>query len=1380
MGGLGVMLTALAIAQAESPFLSVSVVLPFYSFLRTDSSPSYNISHFAEIRVPIAGNRGKTPKLVGCVVSLLRWEYESATDFLNPPSLSRNGNGDRTETTRRSIDIYLIGPGDQKPFNIAFKAKDAGDVYSAYKPLKQEWKDLWFAKASAELLTFLGYDGSRPYQNPIDTEAADDDEEGWELELQDANGDDDATVFVTSRTAGVDVVHLHGATNAMVGYFLRETERVERYDRTTTPAIVYTLHDSLDEVEYSNLVSNSLAFLDSPLLAPRFLEEMSDYIIEDRQLFASAVGIDVADAVTFVSRAIAQDIVEGRFRFALRDLVMPSIARKAKDGRFVGITNGLDFTDQAKNPFTSPVLVERGLAFPRVGTNVTDSSTFPSSPSPYSTTASSFAHTKLLAKQHLVSHLPSHFNFGPLDATRPYLLFIGRYQYNKGCQFFEPILRHLSSSSPLSSSGRLILLGARNNYPHSLLLRLASLYPNHLTLIDTIEDQREWGTIIRMASDFALVPSFSEAFGLVAAEGMLFGMSVYVRVYDLALTSRRGPSLIPLPHPISLSLPPLLSHPVAAPSIAHGGHDRVTGKEGVEALAQVAANVKPILPVFKVKSRCGIIQTVRLQDFMSHKLSEFEFGPHMNFLVGKRFPFSSLLAFDAFAVCSVKLSNTGPDAYESATYGDSLTIERRITLGGGGGYKIKDVDGITIDSRKSTVDRILDHFDIELDNPLVVLTQTLAKTFLAKSTDVEKYQFFLKGSRLYTLSENYKSLLFTIDLLKLNIGRKKVIRQELVADLAEAVQNAEDATADLDRETNRYNAVMAKDDEVDTAVRESEVERDEIAQDIEVIERAVHDMETEKASKAAEMETLRGKIRTHADGLRALKRDGDVIKRDTRQMEDDIAATEAAIAAVKNDRRGGLDRQPILDELEQLEAKLESIQASFSFISFVLLASLTARCAQVSMDRSRQDSKDAEEAQRALSLEEGVAAGRLKEAKGKVSRIEARLSDLQNSRKDKLNAYGNNVPKLADLVKKESSWRGTVFGPVGTFISVRHSQYASVIETVLGGSLETWIVDNPRDKETFSRLQKQAYNRATVALWRYDPNFDCRAGEPDKSILTILRALEFKAVDKDDLRGEIARQYLVTGSKIEGRALVERRVDGDKLMRSNPRNVSAAFDVGCFQVTGSSVGLELSAAQAEVRQHQDSVDRIRQRLNESKTKLVAANKRRNQLAMERPAIETRRQLLFGQLEEEAPTNLAALQDQLDTSINELQALKAQTVAFDEGLATPELEKAGRRVAAAEKAKAAHEAELAERLTDIKDYEEKLAERKDIAAQVCAQRPEGTDWKSPTLLKKEIVALEKAIREYSREAGQTPDEIVATRDRLKKTVAEAKNASLTFC
>ncbi|TKA57319.1 hypothetical protein B0A53_00544 [Rhodotorula sp. CCFEE 5036] len=448
MGGLGVMLTALATAQAESPFLSIAVALPHYSYL-SDRLPSSAFEPCANLSIPIADQ--------SCPL----------------------------------IDIFLLGPSDEKPFSVAFHAKNEGDIYSAYKPLKQEWKDLFFARAAAELVRHLAN------EQPVGR----------------------------ASTAAIDVVHLHGATNAMVGYFLR----AESPSPSSSVAVVYTLHDSLDEVEYSNLIANVRPFL--PLAETsvaqtdaEVLQPLHPYIYRSgTQLFTSALGVDLSDVTTFVSRSIASDIVGRRFRFHLEDLVMPSIAANAARGDFIGVTNALDFSDPTKNPFRSEQLIRAGVAFSETDLTPSDGAVDDKDPprdEPPLTSA------KTRARRLLVAALPELFSVE--DLHRPWFLFIGRYQYNKGCQFFETLVDLLASSP---TSGRLVLLGARNNYPFDELSRLAVRFPSHVTLIDdrtpaVSHIQREWGAVLRMASDIAFVPSLSEAFGLVAAEALLFGMPV--------------------------------------------------------------------------------------------------------------------------------------------------------------------------------------------------------------------------------------------------------------------------------------------------------------------------------------------------------------------------------------------------------------------------------------------------------------------------------------------------------------------------------------------------------------------------------------------------------------------------------------------------------------------------------------------------------------------------------------------------------------------------------------------------------------------------------------------------------------------------------------
>jgi hypothetical protein len=48
----------------------------------------------------------------------------------------------------------------------------------------------------------------------------------------------------------------------------------------------------------------------------------------------------------------------------------------------------------------------------------------------------------------------------------------------------------------------------------------------------------------------------------------------------------------------------------------------------------------------------------------------------------------------------------GEDAFLHNIYGDEITIERTINKAGGGGYKIKNAEGKTVDTKKATLDKI--------------------------------------------------------------------------------------------------------------------------------------------------------------------------------------------------------------------------------------------------------------------------------------------------------------------------------------------------------------------------------------------------------------------------------------------------------------------------------------------------------------------------------------------------------------------------------------------------------------------------------------------------------------------------------------------------
>ena len=72
---------------------------------------------------------------------------------------------------------------------------------------------------------------------------------------------------------------------------------------------------------------------------------------------------------------------------------------------------------------------------------------------------------------------------------------------------------------------------------------------------------------------------------------------------------------------------------------------------------------------------------------------------------------------------TITLKNRGDEAYKHDIYGDSIIITRRFDTKGSSTYKIRAKDGTVISHKKEELSAICDHMNIQVDNPMNVLTQ---------------------------------------------------------------------------------------------------------------------------------------------------------------------------------------------------------------------------------------------------------------------------------------------------------------------------------------------------------------------------------------------------------------------------------------------------------------------------------------------------------------------------------------------------------------------------------------------------------------------------------------------------------------------------------
>lgn len=76
------------------------------------------------------------------------------------------------------------------------------------------------------------------------------------------------------------------------------------------------------------------------------------------------------------------------------------------------------------------------------------------------------------------------------------------------------------------------------------------------------------------------------------------------------------------------------------------------------------------------------------------------------------------------------LANDGGDSYEPELYGDRIIVIRHITSAGTSTYKIQNANGRTISTSRSDLMKMTLYMNIQVDNPICVMTQDATRSFL--------------------------------------------------------------------------------------------------------------------------------------------------------------------------------------------------------------------------------------------------------------------------------------------------------------------------------------------------------------------------------------------------------------------------------------------------------------------------------------------------------------------------------------------------------------------------------------------------------------------------------------------------------------------------
>lgn len=327
----------------------------------------------------------------------------------------------------KGVRVLLVGPSSDYPFNLCFSGDSPSKIYDVEYGISHEWQYLYFASSVAKLFDLL-------------------------------NADD--VVF-----------NIHGATNGMALLF-----------NTLNCKIVYVMHDYSFEPAFSlPLRDVSVFYVDDHKNLRRFLA--------GNRLFFSILAVHKSSSTVFVSKYLSNEIISGRLKDPLLDVVLPYLMEKVSNRRFYGISNGLSL--DRFNPFDDIILRQYGLELTASMSN------------------QEIRNKKIQAKLILQDRILG------LSACKHIGLFIGRISFDKGADLL------FKAANELKNESCIIVMGQISDIPKETVDNALQL--KNVFIIRDSQFQDSLGMLVRLGSDFGIVTSRTESFGLVALESYLFG-----------------------------------------------------------------------------------------------------------------------------------------------------------------------------------------------------------------------------------------------------------------------------------------------------------------------------------------------------------------------------------------------------------------------------------------------------------------------------------------------------------------------------------------------------------------------------------------------------------------------------------------------------------------------------------------------------------------------------------------------------------------------------------------------------------------------------------------------------------------------------------------
>uniref|UniRef100_A0A3P9MZK2 Structural maintenance of chromosomes protein 6 n=1 Tax=Poecilia reticulata TaxID=8081 RepID=A0A3P9MZK2_POERE len=596
-----------------------------------------------------------------------------------------------------------------------------------------------------------------------------------------------------------------------------------------------------------------------------------------------------------------------------------------------------------------------------------------------------------------------------------------------------------------------------------------------------------------------------------------------------------------------------------------------------------------------VVSDAGIVESITLKNFMCHSLlGPFAFGSNVNFVVGNNGSGksailtalivalggnaqatnrgSSLKGFvkegESSADVSITLRNKGRDAYKLDVYGPAITIDLRITREGLRTYKLKSNGGQVISTKKEELISILDNFNIQVNNPVSVLTQEMSKYFLHSKGEGDKYKFFMKATQLEQMREDFIYIKATKQVTEEKVEqhgeclkdlKRKYLEKEdrykslaslgemhtkleelqkqmawsLVTEMERELEPVKEKLQADKRSTEKYDEKV---DEWKNKVEQSEKKYKQIQEQLEGITQQVQELQPKCAELKAEAQKRNSLLKSCELTVHRCRTNLRDLEKDKAQLTSRIKDLTLSI-----NQTTGAESQARAERMAQIQAEQENLRLHISTLG-------------QQIDLFQHASNRAKEEQGKMKMEyNGL--------KKSIEANKRKLQTMKSSRSNRLRRFGEYMPALLSAIEEANSkghFRHKPRGPLGYLIGLKDPELALAVEVCLKYLLVAFTCDNYEDEKVLKSLMAKVYKsgqRPTIitSQFLHHVHDTRRRAVNHPQYPSVLQAL--------DIEDPIVANCLIDQKNIESILLIKNRTEARRIMQGKnpPANCIQAF-----------------------------------------------------------------------------------------------------------------------------------------------------------------------------------------------------------------------------